>query len=128
MDSPLFNSYFYYQACVKRKCNNMIEKGVDASCSEDESDVEDEVGSDAAEKVKVPGKTTKALIEKLKGQPDIKECFIPLMKLDVASNVLLKHLGYKWVGESIGTVKDKVYYSQVSWRTFFLIEQKDRKV
>ena len=60
-----------------------------------------------------------ALIEKLKGQPDIKECFIPLMKLDVASNVLLKHLGYKWVGESIGTVKDKVYYSQVSWRTFF---------
>ena len=83
MDSPLFNSYFYYQAC---------------------------------------------LIEKLKGQPDIKECFIPLMKLDVASNVLLKHLGYKWVGESIGTVKDKVYYSQVSWRTFFCTEQKDRKV
>ena len=93
----------------------MIEKGVDASCSEDESDVEGDVDHDAGgeKAAKVPGKTTKALIEKLKGQPDIKECFIPLMKLDVDSNVLLKHLGYKWVGESIGTIKDKVYYSQV---------------
>jgi len=107
------------KACIKRKCNNMIERGVDASCSEGESDYENDAGndvttSDAAKEHKTPGKVTKALTEKLKGQAGIKDCFISLTKLNVDSNVLLKHMGYKWVGESIGTVKDKVYYNQVT--------------
>lgn len=99
-----------FQACVKRLCKNMIEKGIDALCSEDEmSDNENE----AEVEPKTPASTSKALLEKLKGQSGIKDCFIPIMKLDVDGSVMMKHLGFKWVGDSIGSVKDKIYYSQV---------------
>ena len=49
-----------------------------------------------------------------KGQTDISDCFISIKKLDIDKSAVLKHLGYKFVGESIGTTKEKVYYNQVS--------------
>ena len=49
-----------------------------------------------------------------KDQTDISDCFISIKKLDMDKSAVLKHLGYKFVGESIGTAKEKVYYNQVS--------------
>ena len=87
----------------------MIEKGVDASCSEDEmSENEESVNGD---RPRTPAKTPMGA--RPKGQADIKNCFISIKKLDMDGSIMMKHLGFKWKGDSLFTVKDKVYYSQV---------------
>ena len=91
----------------------MIEKGVDASCSEDDEEDYDEIKAEG-DSDKHHTKGHKALSSRPKGQAGIKDCFISLKKLDMDTSVMMKHLGgFKWTGESVGTLKDKVYYRQV---------------
>jgi len=90
----------------------MIEKGVDASCSEDEASDFEEIEAEGDNDKSIP-KNFKALASRPKGQTGIRDCFISLKKLDMDTSAMMKHLGFKWTGDSIGTIKDKVYYSQV---------------
>jgi len=92
----------------------MIEKGVDASCSEDEmSENEESVNDD---RPRTPAKTPMGA--RIKSQLDLKECFIPMKRLDIDGSTMMKHLGFKWMGDSLFTVKDKVYYSLVNNKQF----------